>query len=119
MSHKSKINFLLSSYQTEFEGKLELFSSILENDDLDDISFEAVVAGLCSTNDYSTLERLAAIGDNLEKGDRLGAFGRGITLGSRDEAIEFFKNYKWKNRVIKILCDVMGTNDSDNDEPEE
>jgi serine/threonine protein kinase len=119
LSPESKKNFVLSSYQTEFEGKLELFSSILENDDLDDISFEPVVAGLCSTNDHSTLERLAAIGDNLEKGDRLGAFGRGIILGSRDEAIEFFKNYKWKNRVIEILCDVMGKNDSDNEEPEE
>lgn len=119
LSPKSKRNFVLSSYQTEFDGKLELFNSILENDDLDDISFEAVVAGLCSTNDYSALERLAAIGDNLEKEDRLGAFGRGIILGSRGEAIEFFKNYKWKNRVIEILCDVMGKNGSDNEDPEE
>jgi len=119
LSLKSQRNFLLSSYQTEFEGKLELFNSILENEDLDAISFESVVAGLCTTNDHSTLERLAAIGDDLEKDDRLGAFGRGIILGSRDEAIEFFKNYKWKNRVIEILCDAMGKNDSDYEESEE
>ena len=119
LSLKSQRNFLLSSYQTEFEGKLELFNSILETEKLDDISFEAVVAGLCTTNDHSTLERLAAIGDDLEKNDRLGAFGRGIVLGSRDEAINFFKNYKWKNRVIEILRDVMGKNDSEYEEPKE
>lgn len=119
LSLKSQRNFLLSSYQTEFEGKLELFNSILEKENLDDISFEAVVAGLCSTNDHSTLKRLAAIGDDLEKDDRLGAFGRGIILGSRDEATNFFKNYKWKNRVIEILCDVMGKNDSEYEKPEE
>jgi serine/threonine protein kinase len=114
LSPEAKRNFVLSSYQTEYDGKLELFDSILEIDDLDNISFEAVIAGLCSTNDHSALERLAAIGDNLEKGTRLEAFARGILIGARGGAIQFLNNHNWKNPVVRILCEAMGKKDVEN-----
>lgn len=113
LSSKAKRNFVLSSYHTEYEGKLELFDSILENDHLDDISFEAVIAGICSTNDRSALKRIAVIGDKLEKGDRLGAFIRGIILGSGDEAREFIKKYEWKNSIVRKVGNAMSINDGD------
>ena len=113
LSPEAKRNFVLSSYQTEYEGKLELFDSILEIDDLDDISFEAVIAGICSTNDRSVLKRIAVIGDKLEEGDRLGAFIRGIILGSGDKAREFIKKYEWKNSIVRKVGNAMSINDGD------
>ncbi|RJP77036.1 MAG: serine/threonine protein kinase [Desulfobacteraceae bacterium] len=113
LSPVAKKNFVLSSYQTEYEGKLELFDSILEINDLDDISFEAVIAGLCSTKNHSALKRIIAIGDKLEKSSRLEAFARGIVVGARGEAIEILNNHDWKNPVVKILCKAMSTKDDD------
>jgi len=119
LTPEGKKNFLVASYQTEYGGKLELMNMLLDNNQLDDISFEAVIAGICSMNDKPTLKRIAAIGDKLENDDRLGAFVRGIVLGSPGETFDFLKNYGWKNPVIKILCSLMDKNDDDNnDSPE-
>jgi len=113
-SPDSKQNFLAASYQIKYEGKLELMNNLLENNELDDISFEAVIAGICSMNDQPTLDRIATLGDKLKKRDQIGSFGRGIILGSHGGTLNFFSNYNWKNPMFKILFKALNKND-DND----
>ena len=114
LTPEGKKNFLVASYQTEYKGKLELMNKLLDNNNLDDISFEAVIAGICLLNDLPTLERIAEIGDKFEMNNRLGAFGRGIVLGSCDDARNFIKNYGWKNPVLKKLCKIIDSTDNNN-----
>lgn len=80
LTPESKKNFLFASYPTEYEGKLELINSLLDDNDLDDTLFEYVIAGGCSMNDQTALESIAIIGDKLEKEERIEAFGRGIKI---------------------------------------
>ena len=54
LTPEGKKNFLVASYQTEYKGKLELMNKLLDNNNLDDISFEAVIAGICLLNDLPT-----------------------------------------------------------------
>lgn len=112
LSVESKQSFLITSYRIDYEDKLVLLNTLLDINNLDEISFEAVIAGICFMNDLQSLERIAAIGDNLEDKDKIGAFGRGILLGSSIQIPSIFKTYDWKNPLLKVFLKLLNETDT-------
>lgn len=99
-------NFLAASYDTTYPGKLESLLCLLDSN-LDLLSFEAVIAGLCMTADDSALKRVISIGDSLENTERIEAFGRGIALGARGASLTFLSKHNWKHRLLSVLFDIL------------
>ena len=110
LSPKGKQNFLVASYKVEYQGKLVHLKNMLDDKELDDISFEAVIAGLCSLNELSILKHIAIKADNTNTKDQLGAYARGIILGSKGDTLKFFRTYDWKNPLMKTLSKVLDNN---------
>jgi serine/threonine protein kinase len=103
-------NFLLASYNIQYEGKIDLMIKILDETTLDDILFEAVIASISSINNPIALNRIIAMEDIIDE-DRIGPFLRGMMLGINNNTKDYLSNHNWRNPLIKITFNALKKSD--------
>jgi serine/threonine protein kinase len=106
LSSKGKQNFLIASYKIQYEGKLELMIKLLDDNLLDDVSFEAVIAGICSINNPYGFKRIYSIEDTIGE-TQIGSYIRGMLMGVNNDTIIYLTNHDWKNPLIKIAINSI------------
>lgn len=104
---EARLNFLVASIKSNYPQKERLLLSLSHDEKLDNLSVEAVVAGLCACATPSAIARVIELADKKEMDEKLAAVGRGIVYGSSVETSKRLSQYNWSSPVIKIVIDSM------------
>ena len=104
---EARLNFLIASMKSSYEQKEQLLLSLSHDGNLDNVSLEAVVAGLCACATQATISRVIELGDKKDMDEKLAVIGRGIVQGSSPDTSLQLSRYDWSSPVMKVLIDVM------------
>lgn len=96
MDEKSKQNFLMYTIKSSYDAKEKFLLNLSCNNNLDDISLEAIVAGLSALGTSSATKRIQEIG-NSQRENIPGIVLRGILRGGGGNAINNFDQLDWAN----------------------
>lgn len=116
---EAKHNFLTASMKSPYELKEKFLLELSHDKYIDDVSLEAVIAGLCACGTETAIEQVKKMGNRENMDDRLRAVAKGIILGSSQDTANLLKQYTWKNPVLRIIIDMMQKAHSENDEEED
>lgn len=112
---EGKLNFLIASVKETYRQKERLLMDLSHNQNLDNLTLEAIIAGLCTCATPGTIDRVLEFANNTQiEEKRLGAIGRGIVLGSTFEIAKNLNQHQWNNPVIKLLIEAMQKEKSNN-----
>lgn len=100
-------NFLIASEKTSYAQKEQLLLSLSHDEDMDNESLEAVVAGMCACATPTAISRVIEMADKKEMDDRGKAVARGIVLGSSPSTSMRLVRHPWRNPVMKVLIEAM------------
>ena len=104
---EARRNFLIASMKSPYRQKERLLLSLSRDGSLDNVSIEAVVAGLCACATPATISRVIELADRKDMNETLAAIGRGMVQGSSPDIAIQLGQHDWSSPVMKVLIDVM------------